>query len=380
MESDLGLKVASNFDLNPFSAWKDVPLSDFVREKVENLNINFTPSHRYSLSPILSYESLLLVSPSGTQRSTCTMIGLVSFIDPYLKDLQALVLIPRKTLIDEYLDTLLKFSKGLSLKIIKCVGGEPVNFKELKKAQIIVSSPGKLANLVETNKVSVNTLKIIVLDVANGLFYKEMKIQTDKIFAHLPDDAVYWFSSPISDEISKLKFIQKKPEGKMIEIIDERVLYGIKYYYKFYDTEETQFEFIFNRCAQFSGQVVIFTFDNQEMKRIYDYLEVFEPVLMNDEDETEVQLKIKEEFYKGAKKVLICYGSYHLVRKINCKESIEILNLDIVPAGLLISRARRASFKSDDKFISFFKEYEVEEIHKLEAELGIKFADASILD
>ena len=87
-------------------------------------------------------------------------------------------------------------------------------------------------------------LRIVVLDVANGLFFKDMKIQTENILALMPDGVIYWYLSPIPDEVVNESYNKKVPGGKIIEIIDERVLHIVKFYYKFYDTEDEQFEFI----------------------------------------------------------------------------------------------------------------------------------------
>lgn len=371
MES--GLKIQSNFPLCPYGSWEEMPLNDFFRGKLQELGLKMYPTHQNCLGPILSGESILVTSPSGTYRSSLSIIGLIHLVDPFMPKLQVIALNPRKGLVDEYTATLQSYSAGLGLKIIKCVGGEKNSKQELKNAQVAVCSSGKLLSLIQTHQLDITYVKILILDVANSLFYKDMKVQTDRILAIMPDSAIYWYLSPVSDDIATESYKKKKPDGKIIEILDERVLHAVKFFLKFYETEEDQFEFIKKRCENFNGQVIVYSCQVDELERLLVYLADFDPCAINDNVDERNQKKIKEEFTEGRKKILICYGNFHYARKVHCKGSVEIFNLDIAPPELLVTRVRRSNYTDRDKCICFFKEYEEEEIRVLENAKEIKF-------
>ena len=219
-------------------------------------------------------------------------------------------------------------------------------------------------------------LRIVVLDVANGLFFKDMKIQTENILALMPEGVIYWYLSPIPDEVVNESYNKKVPGGKIIEIIDERVLHIVKFYYKFYDTEDEQFEFIKKRCENYTGQIVVYSCQVEELERLSEYLISFDPMVLTDAVEERVQDRIKEEFREQPAKHNY-YGSFHFARKIYCKGPVEIFNLDIPTAELLVARVRRNNYNALDKFICFFKDYEQEQLQALETEKEFKFLEIS---
>ena len=380
MENEEGLKINSNFPLISLDSWEDMPLNDFFRNKLQELNLKVYPTHRYGLGPILNGESILMTSPSGTYRSSLSVIGMIHTLDYTLKALQAIVLIPRKTLIDEYCSLISNYTFGLGLKIMKIIGSEKFNKKDLAKVQVAICSPGKLHSLLKSNSLNLNSLKIVTLDVANGLFYRDLKIQTDKVLSYLPKDVIYWYLSPICDENTTESYTQIKPLGKIINILDERVFHVMKFYFKYYEDEEDQFSYILKKCEEFNGQIIIFSCDIDELVRVHEHLKQFSPLFLHDLVEESKQPSIREEFNQGNSKILVCHGSFHFVRKIFCKGGTEIINLDIPPPDLLVARARRSNFTENDKFICFFKTYEDEKIKELEIAKDFKFLDISYIE
>jgi hypothetical protein len=106
----------------------------------------------------------------------------------------------------------------------------------------------------------------------------------------------------------------------------------------------------------------------------------FDPLVLNDFQDFSHQVEILKQVKKGEKKVLLSFGTFHLVRKIECKRNAMVINVDIPTKNLLISRARRADFKPNDKFLCFFKDYEEQELESFENEVGIKFFDSIEFD
>ena len=82
----------------------------------------------------------------------------------------------------------------------------------------------------------------------NALFLKDMKAYTDEVLRKLSNKHIYWFSSPVPDEVTKEVFLKTKPDGVVVDIEDQRVLHVVKFYFKFYQTEQDQFLFIRKLC------------------------------------------------------------------------------------------------------------------------------------
>ena len=373
MNSDEDFSYSSNFSPVRITSYPDFPLQESLQRKLEEINSKLSPAFQLGLLPILLHESLYLSSPSGTQRSTLSIIGLLTHIDSSLNKVQGLVIIPRKNLIDEYLDTFSKYDPESHFKLTKLIGGESFNKKELAKSHILICSPGKLVGLIGSKTIDLSHVKIVVLDVCNGLFYKDIKGQTDRILRALDKSLTFWYLSPIADEVSKESFLDMKPDGKTIDICDTRALHQIKYFKFYYENEDNIFDHIRSRCLDYDGQIVIFGCDLEELDRIKDFLLEFRPLVINDGLDLSQQLSIRDEFKENRSKVMICHGSFHLARKIITKSTVEIFNLDMQEGSILLARARRGAFCEGDKVICFFREFEEEEIEKLEKESQVKF-------
>lgn len=372
MENSEGIDVLSNFNCRPIEDLESLNVDDSLKKALNGITSKLPPALMYGLPVIAKVESLYLTSPSGTLTSVLSMIGLIQFINPSIKSLQAIVVFPKKTLIDEYIKKLINFNTEKKITWLKCVGGEFFNKKLLPKANLLICTPGKLLSFLENSSLNFQNLKIVTFSVCSNLFLGDIKPQSEKILEKLPNDLIYWFFSPIPDEISKQAFLLKDPDGKTIEITDNRALKDVSFHCKLYESDSNIFEYLGQRIEQFEGQVIIFTSDSEEIERTCKALERFNVLKLVASDKLDEQFRIKDLFCDGSFKVLVCQGNFALVRKVMCRGIVEVYCLDNVNAGMLVARARRGSFIKGDKLVLFYKEYEKDDILALGHEVGVE--------
>lgn len=375
MESQQGLNISSNFHYESFSSWEDFPLIPSLKFQTKKASETLSPSFQFGLMPVLQNFSFYLTAPPGTQRSSVSMLGILNNLNLSLNKLQAIVVLPTKLLLDEYLKTLESYNLGLDFKVIKCTGGDFINKKELQKSQIGLFTPGKLLSLMGSKTIDISKVSHVVFDIANKLFQGDMKTQADKVLSAFSDSITYWFLSPIPDEVAKTSFLLKVPDGKTMEITDNRAL-QLRFLYKIYDTGDEIFDYILRRCEANLNQIVIFTSNSDELNRILEHLQGFQPAFLDDSLGLDEILEKREVFKRGACRVLVCNGSFHLARKVMSQQPVEVFNLDLPDANLLQARARRGSFNALDKIFLFFKEYERDQIDEIQNNVGIKLEDA----
>lgn len=372
MEDSEGINVLSNFDCRPVADLESVSIEDSLKRALNEITLKLPPALLYGLPIVAQVESLYLSSPSGTLTSILSIIGLIQFIDPSIKSLQGIVIFPKKTLIDEYIEKLKKFNSEKKITWLKCVGGEFFNKKLLPKANLLICTPGKLLSFLENSSLNFQSLKVITFSVCSNLFFGDIKPQSEKILSKLPNDLVYWFLSPIPDEISKQAFLLKNPDGKTIEITDNRALKDVSFHYKLYESENNINEYLGERAEQFEGQIIVFSSDNEEIERTCKALERFSVIKLSISDKIDEQIRIKDSFRDGAFKVMVCQGNFGLVRKIVCRGAVEVYCLDNVNANMLVARARRGSFVKGDKLVLLCKEYERDDVVALGHEVGVE--------
>lgn len=371
MELEDGLVVNSNLEVRKIEFVDEVPISEELRGRIKEIVPVISPAFKYGLLPIVNGESVYLSSPSGTQRSTLSIIGLLHLLDPSIHSIQGIVLCPRKDLINEYLETFSKYNKNNQFTVVKCIGGEYLNKNKLKTSQIVVCTSGKLISFLESGSLSLKNLQVVVFDVVNCLFFKELQPQSKKILDLLPSNKIYWFLSPVFDEFSRTEFINKKPEGRIIEITDNRVLKQVKFYFKCYESQEDIFEFLNRKCEDNDKKIVIFSCDAEELEHACIALNRFAPLKIDDSMNLDEQLQARDLFNAGNHLVVAVHGAYHLVRKIICKSNVQVYCLDQVDSKMMLARARRGTFKVGDEMVLFCKENESEYISGLALELGI---------
>ena len=377
MELEDGLIVNSNLEVRKIEYVDELSISDEIKRKIKEIIPIISPAFKYGLLPIVNGESVYLSSPSGTQRSTLSIIGLLHLLDPSIHSIQGIVLCPRKDLVNEYLETFSKYNKNNLFTVVKCIGGEYLNKNKLKSSQIIVCTSGKLISFLEAGSLRLDHLQVIVFDVVNSLFYKELQPQSKKILDMLPANKIYWFLTPVFDEFSRTEFINKKPEGRVIEIKDNRVLKQVKFYFKYYESQEDIFQFLTQKCEDNDKKIVIFSCDSEELENTYTALHRFVPLKIDDSMNLDEQLQARDLFNTGNHLVVTVHGAYHLARKIICKTNVQVYCLDQVDSKMLLARARRGTFQVGDDIVLFCKETESEYISELALELGIDILSIS---
>lgn len=371
MELDDGLVVSSNLELREIGFIDEVPIGDELKEKIKKVILVVSPAFKFGLLPIVDGESMYLSSPSGTQRSTLSMIGILHLINPSIHSVQSIVLYPRKDLIDEYIETFSKYNPNNQISITKCAGGEYQSKAKVKSSQVLVCTPGKLKSFLETSYLSLSHLQIIVFDIANHLFSTNLQVQSQKILSLLPSNKIFWFLSPVFDPSSRAEFLNKKPEGRIIQIEDNRVLKQVKFYFRLCESQEEIFQYLSSKCEDNDKKLVIFSCDFEELNKTFIALKRFTPLKIDNEMSLDEQLQARDLFFTGNHQVIVVQGVFHLIRKIICRLNVQVYCLDKVDSNMFLARARRGTFQAGDELILFCKESEDEYVSKLALELGI---------
>src|SRR3989344_512213 len=114
-----------------------------------------------------------VIGQSGTGSGKTAAFGL-----PILekvesgKGLQALILVPTRELAEQVTKELLKFSKYVPKHILAVYGGVGIEHQinELKRAEIVVGTPGRMLDHMERGTINLEKIKILVLDEADKMF------------------------------------------------------------------------------------------------------------------------------------------------------------------------------------------------------------------
>jgi ATP-dependent RNA helicase RhlE len=135
----------------------------------------------------LAGHDLLVQSPTGSGKTLAFGIPMVERLSP-AGYTQALVLAPTRELAGQIVDELRPIAEARGLKIAAVYGG--VGFgpqsKAARQADVLVATPGRLEDLISRGVVSLNQLRVLVLDEADRMLDMGFKPAVDRIVSQTP--------------------------------------------------------------------------------------------------------------------------------------------------------------------------------------------------
>jgi len=135
------------------------------------------------------------------------------------KGVEALVIVPTRELAMQVSDELFRFGKTAGLKTATIYGGTPYNrqIERINQANIIVATPGRLQDLLKSNRIKINP-SFVVLDEADEMLDMGFLEEIKNIFTYLPEERqTLMFSATMPKQIKILaEKILKSPKSVTI--------------------------------------------------------------------------------------------------------------------------------------------------------------------
>ena len=150
---------------------------------------------------------VLAKSPTGSGKTLAFGIALVELTPPGSGAPAALVLVPTRELALQVAEELRTVAGVQRLRVGVAHGGAPVvaQAKRLRGAEVLVATPGRLQDLVERKLVSLEAVRILVLDEADRMLDMGFKPQVDRLVRRVPRDRqTMLFSATLDGAVGEL--------------------------------------------------------------------------------------------------------------------------------------------------------------------------------
>ena len=147
---------------------------------------------------------ILAKSPTGSGKTLAFAIPIVqngSDATPF-----ALVLVPTRELCLQVTEELAAIS-GDGLKVAPVYGGVPLKAqaRAARDASVVVATPGRLQDLVDRQLVSLDRVRVLVLDEADRMLDMGFKPQVDRLVRRLSENRqTMFFSATLDGEVGEL--------------------------------------------------------------------------------------------------------------------------------------------------------------------------------
>lgn len=165
---------------------------------------------------LLKGKDVLGLAPTGSGKTAAYILPILQQLlakeAPKDRAIQVLVMVPTRELAVQVGEVAENFSRFLPrrIKSLAVFGGVSINPQMIKLGgtEILIATPGRLLDLIERNAVSIDRIKMLVIDEADKVLQMGFREEMDRILAQVPKKKqTVLFSATMDQEVEEL--IQK---------------------------------------------------------------------------------------------------------------------------------------------------------------------------
>lgn len=287
-----------------------------------------------AIAPIVAGGDVIAQAQSGTGKTATFSISILQRIDMDLKYCQAIILAPTRELAQQIQKVVLSLGDFMGVQCHVCVGG--TNVREDMRildsgAQIVVGTPGRVADMIRRKALKTDHLKMFVLDEADEMLSKGFTDQINEIFSLLPTETqIVLLSATMPPEVlSVTKTFMRQPIRILVKN-DELTLEGIRQYYIRAQKEEWKLPILIDIYSAVTiTQAVIFCNSRRKVDWLTNALfdKEFTVSAMHGDMAQSDREVIMREFRSGSSRVLITTDL--LARGIDVQQVSLVINYDL---------------------------------------------------
>ncbi|CAN1306869.1 DEAD-box ATP-dependent RNA helicase 37 [Linum perenne] len=236
----------------PVNTFAEIDLGEAVNQNIRRCKyVKPTPVQRNAIPILLAGRDLMACAQTGSGKTAAFCFPIISGImrdnmvqrprAPRTAFPLALILSPTRELSSQIHDEAKKFSYQTGVRVVVAYGGAPISqqLRELERGvDILVATPGRLVDLLERARVSLQMIKYLALDEADRMLDMGFEPQIRKIVEQcdMPPPGIrqtMLFSATFPKEIQRLAsdflanyiFLAVGRVGSSTDLILQRVEY-----------------------------------------------------------------------------------------------------------------------------------------------------------
>jgi translation initiation factor 4A len=295
------------------------------------------PSKIQSLGivPIAEGSDLLAQAQSGTGKTGTFVIGSAVRIDPTIKAVQVLCLVPTRELAQQIDVVASSIGHFMGIKTYAAMGKTPVreDIRNLDKGvHFLVGTPGRVYDLMNRRAFNTEHIKVIVVDEADQMLEDRFREQLECILAiGFPASArCAFFSATMNpDVVAFANKLLDKPVRILIPP-EEVNLQGIKQYAVVLDREDWKFEVLLDLYKHLNiTQALIYCNKRQGAERLSEKMSAagFPIACIHGDMEPRERMERMVAFRKGDARILI--STDLLARGIDVQQVSLVINYEL---------------------------------------------------
>jgi superfamily II DNA/RNA helicase len=162
---------------------------------------------RLVIADVLAGHDVLAKSPTGSGKTIAFGAPIADRIEATDRRPAALILAPTRELASQIVDDLRPLAQARALRIAAVYGGVGIvkQARQAANAHIVVATPGRLEDLLERGDLTLDRVRILVLDEADRMLDMGFKPAVDRIVAQCPRERqTLFFSATLDGEAGRV--------------------------------------------------------------------------------------------------------------------------------------------------------------------------------
>jgi ATP-dependent RNA helicase RhlE len=200
-----------------------------------------TPIQTQTIPPVMSGRDVIGIAQTGTGKTAAFALPILQRLaanprPPVRKSCRVLVLSPTRELSSQILDSFRTYGRHLRVRAALAIGGVSMGAQVrtlLNGADVLVATPGRLLDLVQSNALRLGEVECLVLDEADRMLDMGFIHDIRKIVAKLPTQRqTLMFSATMPRAIAELAAhmlrdpikVAVAPVASTVERVEQRVI------------------------------------------------------------------------------------------------------------------------------------------------------------
>lgn len=183
---------------HPIRSWKEAPMHSTILKAIEAIGYKEpTPIQRQAIPVALQGRDLMGIAETGSGKTAAYLIPMLEYIfqqPPITPDLApdgpyAIIMAPSRELVLQIEAETKKFAKYCNIRSIALVGGVSIQEQGSRLhhgCEIVIATPGRLGDCIESRYLALNQCTYIVLDEADRMIDLGFEPQVNKILDAMP--------------------------------------------------------------------------------------------------------------------------------------------------------------------------------------------------
>jgi ATP-dependent RNA helicase RhlE len=193
-----------------------------------------TPIQARAIPPALAGKDVIGCAATGTGKTAAFVLPLVERLAGK-QGIRALVLAPTRELATQIDEHAARFGAARGVRTALLIGGVAIGPQQIalhSRPQLLIATPGRLIDHLESRNVSLDGIELLVLDEADRMLDMGFKPQLKRILAQVPRDRqTLLFSATMAGEVADFarshlrnpSRVEVSPSGTAAERAEQRV-------------------------------------------------------------------------------------------------------------------------------------------------------------